>query len=357
MDGIDAAILKSDGTSTYPTGLTHAAPFTSEDRVIIRAAVDAAQNWVKGDAAPVELAAAEAIVTTRHVEAVEALLAKAGMSAGEIDVIGFHGQTVLHRPEQQWTVQLGNAAALAKACAIDVVADFRSADVAAGGQGAPFAPLYHAALVASLEHGKLPEGPVVVVNMGGVGNVTYMDGDTILAFDTGPANGPIDDWVGSRSDQNYDKDGAIGARGMVDQSRIDVALMHEYFKLTPPKSLDRLDFTSALAKGLSLEDGTATLTAFSAASLAAAADHFPGTPVAWIICGGGRHNPTLVSMIRAQVSGQVYVAEDMGWRGDEVEAEAFAFLAVRSLQGLPLSVPGTTGVPEPKTGGVIFHKN
>ncbi len=354
MDGVDAAILVSDGVRIEATGQVHSAPYSPEDRIILRAAVDAAQGWTKEGRRPQEFDAAEQLVTQRHIEAVQALLAKSGRSAGEIDVIGFHGQTVLHRPDQRWTVQLGNGAALAKALGIDVVADFRSADVAAGGQGAPFAPLYHAALVASTPQEKLPAGPVVVVNLGGVGNVTYIDGDTISAFDTGPANGPIDDWVATHADQAFDAGGMLAAQGTVDQARIGEALDHEFFKLPPPKSLDRLDFTSALARGLSLEDGTATLTAFSAKSLAASALHFPKAPVAWVICGGGRHNPILVGMIKAQVAGKVLLAEDLGWNGDDVEAEAFAYLAVRSLKGLPLSLPTTTGVPKPMCGGQLF---
>jgi anhydro-N-acetylmuramic acid kinase len=245
---------------------------------------------------------------------------------------------------------------LANEFGVPVVGDFRLADVAAGGQGAPFAPLYHKALVKSLPFGMLPhEGPVAVVNMGGVGNVTYVDGETVIAFDTGPANGPMDDWVAAWTGRGYDKDGLIAASGKVDEARVRKALADPYFTQPPPKSLDRLDFTQEMVEGLNLQDGAATLTAFSAICVAQARKHFPAEPVAWIVCGGGRHNPTLMQMISAAVPAIVYSAEDMGWRGDHLEAEAFAFLAARSVRGLPLSLPTTTGVPEPMTGGALYE--
>lgn len=354
MDGIDAAIVETDGDVISARGARFARPYEAAERRVLRAALAAAQDWTHGAPMPEAVAEGERTITAAHVDAANEILAEAGLTAADIDLIGMHGQTILHRPDLRWTVQIGDAGALAKATGIDVVSDFRQADVAAGGEGAPFAPLYHAALVRSLSAGALPDGPVVVVNMGGVGNVTYCDGDTVLAFDTGPANGPIDDWVQAHTDQVHDWGGNLAASGRVDEGRITKALMHLFFTRTPPKSLDRLDFTAALATGLSLEDGAATLTAFSAASLAAAKDHFPGDPVAWIVCGGGRKNPTLMRMIAERTGAKVLAAEDCGWRGDEVEAEAFAYLAARSVLGLPLSLPTTTGVPKPMTGGVLY---
>ncbi len=354
MDGIDAAIIETDGDTVAARGARYARPYEEAERKSLRAALKAAQGWRHGDPMPDDVAAGELVITKAHVEAAAAILNEAGLTAADIDLIGMHGQTILHRPELKWTVQIGDAATLAKATGIDAVSDFRQADVAAGGEGAPFAPLYHAALVKSLPAGTLSDGPVVVVNMGGVGNVTHCEGDSVLAFDTGPANGPIDDWVQAHTDQVHDWDGALAAKGQVDEARITEALSRSFFARTPPKSLDRLDFTSALATGLSLEDGAATLTAFSAASLAAARAHFANEPVAWIVCGGGRKNPTLMRMIAARTGAKVLAAEDCGWRGDDVEAEAFAYLAVRSLRGLPLSLPTTTGVPTPLTGGVLY---
>jgi len=348
MDGIDLAVIETDGERVASYGPTASLPYSDADRAVIRAAVDAAQRWEHGAPAPNEIAAAEKVVTDRHIELVQKYLG----GGGSADLIGFHGQTVYHRPDLRWTVQLGDGAAMAKALGIQTVTEFRKADVAAGGEGAPFAPLYHKALVDSSDG--LPGGPVVAVNLGGVGNVTYIDGDEVLAFDTGPANGPMDDWLQSHNAGVYDEKGKIAAKGTADEARIAEALKHDYFSRVPPKSLDRLDFTSALAEGLSLEDGCATLTAFSAATVAKAMDHFAKEPAAWVLCGGGRHNPTLVGEIKKRVPGMVLVAEDLGWRGDHIEAEAFALLAVRSINGQPLSLPTTTGVPKPMSGGVVY---
>lgn len=351
MDGVDAAILTTDGEKILGTGPTYSTFYTDEERAQLRQAVDVAQGWLKGAPTPGAVNRAAEIVTEKHIRVIDQLTQIAPV---EINLIGFHGQTVLHRPEQKWTVQIGYGKVLAEESGIDVVGDFRKADVAAGGEGAPFAPLYHKALVEALPRAMLPNGPVAVLNMGGVGNVTFIDGEDILAFDTGPANGPIDDWVKSQSGANYDKDGALAARGKVDDRRILKALNNPYFERKPPKSLDRLDFTMEMAKGLSLEDGAATLTAFSALCVAQAARKLPSEPVAWIVCGGGRLNSTLLRMISAGVSGYVYTAEDVGWRGDHLEAEAFAYLAARSVKGLPLSLPTTTGVPKPTCGGVLY---
>ncbi len=352
MDGVDAAILKTDGLLIEEVGPVGSTAYGPEERRVIRAAVDAAQTWDKGTSAPEPVLKAAELITARHAELVQEVMKAYG---GTIDLIGFHGQTVLHRPDQRWTVQIGDGAVLAAQTGIDVVANFREADVAAGGQGAPFASLYHRALVESADAAKFDGGPVVVVNLGGVGNVTYIQDDTVIAFDIGPANGPIDDWVAAHGKGSFDKDGAWATKGTVEAARVTTALSHSFFARPPPKSLDRLDFTMELAQGLSLEDGAATLTAFSAASLVAATRHFPNEPAAWIICGGGRHNPTLMGMIADQLRGQVLTAEDLGWRGDHLEAEAFAFLAVRSLKALPLSLPSTTGVPSPMCGGRLYR--
>ena len=352
MDGVDAAIIRTDGVKVLDRGSTYSLQYGRGERDVLRQAVDEARFWVKDQPRPASIGAAEAVVTRKHIQAIGGLLQ---FQRESVDLIGFHGQTVLHRPERRWTVQLGDCAAVAKEFGILVVGDFRQADVAAGGQGAPFAPLYHRALVRSLpEDSALAYGPVVVVNMGGVGNVTYIDRETVLAFDTGPANGPVDDWVAACTGKGFDEGGAIAAKGRVDEARIREALKHPYFVQKPPKSLDRLDFTKELADGLSLEDGAATLTAFSAICVAQARVHFPAEPVAWIVCGGGRLNPTLMMMISAAVPAIVYAAEDMGWRGDDIEAEAFAFLAARSVKGMPLSLPTTTGVPGPMPGGKLY---
>lgn len=350
LDGVDAALLQTDGVRVGYAGaaLTHG--YDDAMRACLRRALaEAAQT--RANVATPAIAEAEKRLTDTHAAAVADLLEKAGLSPADVALIGFHGQTVLHRPAERRTWQIGDGQGLADATGISVVADFRSADVAAGGEGAPLVPLYHAALVQSCRD---LTPPVAVVNIGGVANVTYV-GDTILAFDTGPGNAPIDDWAKRHTGQPVDKDGALAASGGVDTVVLGQMLAHPFFDRVPPKSLDRFDFTADRVAGLSAGDGAATLTAFTASAIAASARHFPTPPTVWIICGGGRHNPVLMQELLARLSGPALPAEDFGWRGDALEAEAFAFLAARSMRGLALSLPGTTGVAAPQTGGRLFR--
>jgi anhydro-N-acetylmuramic acid kinase len=270
-------------------------------------------------------------------------------------VVGFHGQTVLHQPDRHLTVQLGNGADLASRIGIPVVYDFRAADVAAGGEGAPLVPAYHRAMVRTLDR---PQ-PVGVLNLGGVANVTYIDGDDLIAFDVGPGNALIDDFIRLRTGEPHDADGARAAAGTVDEAAVARVLAHPYFARRPPKSLDRNEFRNWVAEegGLakkSVEDGAATLTAITAAAIAAARALLPRAPASWIAAGGGTRNPTLMRMLNERLApATVETANEVGWSADALEAQAFAYLAVRSLRELPLTFPGTTGVAEPLTGGVL----
>ncbi len=266
-----------------------------------------------------------------------------------IDVIGFHGHTLVHRPERHFTRQLGDGDRLAHALGVDTVYDFRSNDVAAGGEGAPFAPVYHRALARGTAQ------PAVFVNIGGVSNVTYVDGDEMLAFDTGPGNALVDDWVHAYTGARYDANGALAARGHVHEAVLQQLLDNPYFARKPPKSLDRLDFSAAPVEGLSLEDGAATLTAFTAHAIARGAGHFPRPPAQWLVTGGGRHNRTLMQMLADCLAAPVQPVEAIGADGDGLEAQAFAFMAVRTLLGLPISFPETTGVPAPMVGGRLVR--
>ncbi len=347
LDGVDAALIATDGEreAEYEAAVT--LPYPPAFRAKLRRLLGRAPG--PDDAATVlEL-------TDRHAEAVTTLLRQCGRQATDIDVIGFHGQTVLHRPEAGETVQIGDGARLASRCRIPVVENFRAADVAAGGQGAPFAPLYHAALASDLDK------PLAVVNIGGVANVTWIGREdpggeaSVLAFDTGPGNALIDDWLDRVTGAAMDEDGRIAARGRADAGLLAGLLAHPYFRMPPPKSLDRGAFAGALAavERLSAADGAATLAAFTARAVAAARAFFPEAPKQWLVCGGGRRNPVLLALLAEAVAAPVAPVEAVGWRGDSLEAEAFAFLAVRSLRGLALSLPSTTGVPRPMTGGVL----
>ncbi len=342
LDGIDAAIVKTDGVGVIERGASLPGTYDAAFRGRLR-------GCLRRTAAD---PAVEEELTRRHAEQVSALLAKAGLAPPDIDVIGFHGQTINHMPEAATTLQLGDGERLARLTGIDVVNDFRSNDMAHGGQGAPFAPLYHWALARGLEK------PLAVLNLGGVANVTWIgEGEpeapgTLLAFDTGPANALLDDWVAGRRGAAMDEDGRLAASGTVNRDVLAELMDHPYFGLAPPKSLDRLDFSARPAEHLDDADGAATLSAFTAASVAAAAPHLPGTPRRWLVTGGGRRNPVLMAELADALGAAIEPVEAVGWDGNMLEAEAFAYLAVRSLRGLPLSVPGTTGVSSPVPGGV-----
>jgi anhydro-N-acetylmuramic acid kinase len=339
VDGVDVAMIETDGERVEAFGPSLTLPYPDEVRRTIRAAFGAEQ-------ANEATRAAERLVTNMHIEAVRQWSAVHGTPIASIDVVGFHGQTITHRPEKHFTWQLGDGAALAAALGVRVVNDLRGADVKAGGQGAPLVPVYHAALSRELSK------PLAVVNIGGVANVTWIGSDgALLAFDTGPGNGPIDDWCARRAGQRFDEEGALAASGKLDRTRLERFSEHRYFAKKPPKSLDRGDFNDTWADGLGVADGAATLTWGTARAIALAARHFPSAVTLWLIAGGGARNPTLLRAIAEETRGKVIAAADLGWDGDALEAQAFAFLAVRSLRGLPLTFPGTTGAPRPLTGG------
>jgi anhydro-N-acetylmuramic acid kinase len=349
MDGIDVALIETDGEDAVVRGPSATLPYDGPFRARLAEAIEDARGLAERGARPGCLDEVERRLTEHHEVAVSRFLAEHGLKPADVTVIGFHGQTVLHAPERRLTVQIGDGAALARGTGIDVVWDLRAADVAAGGQGAPLAPVYHRAMTA-----RLPERPAAVVNIGGVGNVTWVGRDgTLLAFDTGPGNALIDDWMLRHTGQAVDAQGATAAGGKVDEEALKALLTHGHFGQVPPKSLDRNAFAIDPVLRLSVPDGAATLTAFSAASLARAREHFPEQPQLWVICGGGRRNRTLMSMLAAEVESAVVPAEAAGFDGDSVEAEAWAYMAVRSLKGLPITFPGTTGVAVAMCGGVL----
>ncbi|WP_044561030.1 anhydro-N-acetylmuramic acid kinase [Azospirillum sp. B4] len=339
LDGIDAALIRTDGRDRVEAGAHLTAPYPEAFRDRLRA--------VLGTVGGPEVTAVEGELTRLHADAVAALLDQAGLAPDGVDLIGFHGHTIHHAPDRRVTRQIGDGALLAALTGIPVVNDFRSADVAAGGQGAPLVPLYHRALAAGLPR------PVALLNIGGVANVTWLgaDDDAVLGFDTGPGNALIDDWVRAKAGLPYDADGAVAASGTVDQTVLDGLMAHAYFTAPAPKSLDRDAFDPSPVAHLSPADGAATLTHFTAAAVAACVAHLPEAPRTWLACGGGRHNRALMRALSDRLGVTVGNVDDLGWSGDALEAQAFAYLAVRSRHGLPLSLPGTTGVPAPQTGG------
>jgi anhydro-N-acetylmuramic acid kinase len=352
LDGVDVALIETDGESIAAFGPTAYRPYADHERELLLDALAAGKSLTGRDQRPGVLARADAFVTRSHAETVFAFLENASIDRRTVDIVGFHGQTVLHKPVARLTVQIGDGQALSERLRLPVAYDFRAADVAAGGQGAPLVPIFHQALARGLDR----PGPIAVLNIGGVANVTYVDGGPPVACDTGPGNALIDDFMRARTGAPLDRDGDQAARGRVDAAFVDRVLEHPFFAQPYPKSLDRNAFSFGHI-GLpqySVEDGAATLSALTAVSVARIVPHLPRAPQCWIICGGGAHNPTLVRMLAERLHpASVETANAVGWMADAIEAQAFAFLAVRTLRGLPITFPTTTGAAEPMTGGAL----
>ncbi len=340
LDGVDAALIETDGEAIGRRGPAVGLPYPPELRRRLRDLLDRADGLDPQDA---ELCGIERALTLAHADAVHALLDRAGRSA---DLVGFHGQTILHAPQRRCSWQIGDAALLSRLTRLPVVHDFRSDDLAAGGQGAPLVPLYHAALLGA------GNGPLAVLNIGGVANLTLAGGaGGVQAGDTGPGNALLDDWAERHTGIPCDRDGRLALAGHVDHAVLETLLADPFFRRPLPKSLDRQRFVGALqaVAGLGAEDGAATLVAFTVEAVRRT--RLPETPLAWHVCGGGRHNPALMDGLRRALDVPVEPVDRLGWDGDALEAECFGFLAARSLRGLPLSMPATTGVPRPLTGG------
>lgn len=350
LDGIDAAVIVSDGVQLIETGAVASFPYDPFFRDELRSCLG------KTLESP-GVADVAGKLTSHHVEAVNQMLQENNLKASDVDLLGFHGHTILHRPQDKLTVQIGDPAVLAKETGIRVIGDFRSNDLTEGGEGAPLAPLFHHALCADLEK------PLAVLNVGGVANVTWIGGEdsfegpNVMAFDTGPGNALIDDWACATIGCSMDEGGRLAHAGKVHQEILSGFLENPYFGRNPPKSLDRDDFSWVLhaVSGLSAEDGAATLCAFSARSISKARDYFPEAAKRWLVTGGGRHNTTMMAMLDLLVGGPVEPIESINFNGDALEAQAFAFLAIRSFYGMPISLPKTTNVSRPMIGGVLFE--
>lgn len=354
-DGIDAALIRTDGHTFIEPGPALSRPYDPAFRARLAAGVQLAA--IEGRAAAVALTRLEADLTAQHAFCVDTLLKKADLTPGDVDVIGFHGHSMLHSPVQAFSWQMGDGAALARQTGIDVVADFRRQDIEAGGEGAPLAPVYHRACLYAKDAGTKSAHARAILNIGGVSNVTYVapDHDTLLAFDCGPGNALIDDWVFEKTGRPFDENGRLARQGTIHHDLVEQFMLDSYFAQKPPKSLDRDRFDTRSLRSLSVEDGAATLTACTIAAIGAAEQHFPAPVAHWYVAGGGRHNHMIMDGLQRTLSGQVASIDVLGFRGDYIEAEAFGYLAVRSLKALPISWPGTTGVAEPLTGGTLFR--
>ncbi|MBM7067726.1 anhydro-N-acetylmuramic acid kinase [Actibacterium sp. 188UL27-1] len=344
LDGVDAAVIETDGTAILAFGPSRFRAYTGEEQAVLRAALG---RW---PGAP-GVAEAAQVVEAAHAEVLGDFT--------DIDLVAFHGQTLAHDPAAGRTHQAGDGAALARRLGVPVAWDFRSADVAAGGQGAPLSPAYHFALA----KWRGLTAPVAFLNLGGVGNLTWLDPrrdmaadpGAILAFDTGPANAPINDAMMARRGDPFDRDGILAARGKVQAEVLAQFLTHPYFAAPPPKSLDRDDFRDLgqAVSHLSDADAVATLAAAAAAGVAQGVDHFPAPVERVLVTGGGRRNPVLMAMIADHLACPVEPVEAEALDGDMLEAQAFAYLAARTKLGLPISFPATTGIDHPLSGGSI----
>ena len=351
LDGVDAALILTDGINDIKIIDFTTKEYTSNQRSAIKTGIRfyLKNKIIKSD----EVSKAESIVTGAHIKIVQFLLKKHNLRSDQVDLIGFHGQTIYHSPKNKMTVQIGDAQELATKTKINVIASFRTKDVASGGEGAPLAPLYHLALVNKFRIKK----PTCVLNIGGIANITWVGSNNkLIAFDTGPGNFLIDQWAQKKLGKPYDKDGAHSKKGKVHNVIIKKFLKHKFYEGAPPKSLETSNFNLNIVRKLSTKDGLATLTALTALSILKGFSFLPSEPKNLILSGGGRKNKTLVNYLKSLTKTTIFPIDDLGVDGDAVEAQAFAYLAVRSFKGKYLTLPTTTGVNQKATGGVIYTK-
>ena len=343
LDGVDAAILRTDGARIYGFGPSGYRPYSRQEQATLKAHLG---RWQDEDCTE-----AAQIVEDAHLAVMR--------SFDKVEIAGFHGQTLAHDPGGRGTHQCGDGARLAGALGYPVAWDFRTQDVAAGGQGAPLAPFYHFALAKWIR----ADAPIAFLNLGGVGNMTWVDPTcddpteptALMAFDTGPANAPMNDLMREMRGLDYDAQGALAAQGRVDREIVTAFTEHPYFRKAAPKSLDRDAFAGLVmaVRDLSDADALATLAQAVVRSVAAACQLCPTMPRQVLVTGGGRHNRNLMSQLADNLSCDLRAVETVGLDGDMLEAQAFAYLAVRTARGLPISGPQTTGVARPTAGGTV----
>jgi len=342
LDGIDVALIYSDGKTIENPNYFLSKSYSDSLRAKIRKLIESKDRYFAKEV--------EREVTIAHAHAVNEFLERYNLQASDIDLIGFHGQTIDHKPDESMTWQIGDGKLLAELAEINVVNDFRSNDVREGGQGAPLVPVYHVAIMKNLPK------PVAILNIGGVANVTYIDGDDLIAFDTGTGNAMLDDLVLAANGESCDFDGKFSEKGVVDKAILAELMNNEYFAKMPPKSIDRNDFvdSASVLQDIYFENAAATLIAFMAEAVARAQEFFPQKPKAWYVSGGGRHNPTMMKELSTRLGKKIHKIEELGENGDAIEAEAFAFLAIRSFYKMPITFSSTTGIKKSSATGGVF---
>ncbi len=367
LDGIDVALIKSDGQKIISRDTNKYYPYSPKIRNSLTKLINNKINSL------LEIKEIELEITKKHIAAVKDFLAKNKIDKKDVDVIGFHGQTILHHPEQKITWQIGNAQMLASNIGIDVVADFRTKDLVFGGQGAPLVPSYHLALFQDYKK------PLLVLNIGGVTNVTYIKNnaaenliaeENLIAFDVCFGNAPLNDLVYEKTGKDFDKNGLLAKSGKVNHDFVKAILALGYFKKQPPKSLDRNQFDLVIKKfsKLIMEDILASLVFVIGQAVNNVLKFLPSKPLEIIVCGGGRKNLEIMNSIKNATQIKTTNIDDLKIDGDFVEAQAFGFLAIRNLLNLPTSYPKTTGILPEKCesrsseklrlsscGGVFYH--
>lgn len=354
LDGIDVALVHTDGDGLVKRGPFLGVRYDEAFRKQLKCGIEEARSIRERRQRPGNLAALEKELTLRHAAAIDKFRTLYGLQRSDIDIVGFHGQTLLHRPDSGLTVQIGDGQLLADETDLAVVFDMRANDMIHGGQGAPLVPAYHSALAHTLS---LRGKPVCFVNIGGISNLTFIGSDgALVAYDSGPGNTLIDQWVEAHAGIPFDKDGKIATAGKVIEALAEEYLANRFFLDNARRSLDRGDFVLPQHDRADLCDGARTLAYVAAAAIVKSAGHLPEKPVMYIVCGGGRLNHVIMkdlTMLAARHGASVMAAEAAGFNGDAMEAEAWAYLAVRHLTGLPLTYPATTGVETPVSGGLF----
>ncbi|HHL42576.1 MAG TPA: anhydro-N-acetylmuramic acid kinase [Hellea balneolensis] len=357
LDGVDASILRTDGTKILELGAGVCREYSVREREVLLGATHDALQWHFHGPKPDSFRVASKIIEDAHIGVVRDLLATAGMERDEVDIVGFHGQTVIHQPPQDGkngqTLQIGRAQVLAETLGVDVCYDFRSRDMEHGGQGAPLVPVYHQALA---DLAKL-SGVSAIINIGGVSNLTLISPDgEIFATDCGPGNGPIDAWVSKKGAGPYDIGGRYAMAGQANMDVLQSWLTAPFFHALPPKSADRWQFDVLKdLEGYNVQDGAATLATFCAFAIAHTLEQYNQPIENIIVCGGGRYNQAIMDSLAKRTKRPVQNADELAWDGDFIEAQAFAYLAVRALMGLPITYPQTTGVSHPLCGGQLVR--
>lgn len=354
MDGIDAALLRSDGNNHISILGHFSRSYDDAFRRRLKAALGQVSDIQSRNCLPENMAILQRELTLKHVGAVHDLLSNYNISPKHVDLIGFHGQTILHKPEIALTIQIGDGKLLANKTGIDVVFDLRANDMNHGGQGAPLVPVYHQALARQLK-GKLPF-PLAFINIGGISNLTFVGDDALYAFDCGPGNALLDQWMFLKTQTPFDRDGRSGLQGKVIEPIVACYSKHPFFRQDKPGSLDWRSFTPLTDDTISVADGAATLSYLTAYGIVNSLRHLPSVPKTLIISGGGAHNLAIMKYLKDLTTGygiDCLTAQSLGFYSDYIEAEAWGYLAIRSFYDLPITFPTTTGCSSPQSGGKL----